>query len=158
VLCIVCNRRESLVHRFWDCPYAAHCWETLRLLTGFDFRPPPSGLGNHRNLQTWLLDWMGKVQGKELALGLMLWAQMWYARNEARGNPSIEDPVCTARRAVYLVEEWEGTKNTTQPPSVPQVAAWCPPPNGWLQANVDGAKPLVCGGGAVVLRDHHASL
>jgi hypothetical protein len=64
-------------------------------------------MGNHRNLQAWLLDWMGKVQGKELALGLMLWAQMWYTRNEARGNTSIENPVTTARRIVYLVEEYE---------------------------------------------------
>jgi hypothetical protein len=34
---------------------------------------------------------------------------------------------------------------------------WSTPPNGWLKASVDGAKPLdmAYGGGGVVLCDHH---
>jgi hypothetical protein len=40
VKCIVCNREETLRHRFWECAHAISVWEELRLHTGFNLCSP----------------------------------------------------------------------------------------------------------------------
>jgi hypothetical protein len=40
VHCVVCNRDETLRHRFWECPHAVRVWEVLRQHTGFSPSAP----------------------------------------------------------------------------------------------------------------------
>jgi hypothetical protein len=94
VRCLVCNRVESLMHRFWECPHSICVWEALRTLTGFAFVSPVENSVRPRELQGWLLDWMGQLSEKELSFGLMFIYQMWLARNEARDQDQIEDMQC----------------------------------------------------------------
>jgi hypothetical protein len=39
-------------------------------------------------------------------MGLLTLYNIWLARNEARDEPMIENPEVTARRIIYLQEEW----------------------------------------------------
>jgi hypothetical protein len=74
-----------------------------------------------------MLDWCSKTDGKELALGLMLLVQLWYARNEAREAVSVEDPESTVRRALFLTEEWDAAKPSTQMVAAKAKEKWSPP-------------------------------
>jgi hypothetical protein len=40
VRCIMCNREESLIHRFWQCPHAHTTWNLIREQTGLRLRSP----------------------------------------------------------------------------------------------------------------------
>jgi hypothetical protein len=66
-----------------------------------------------RELQSWLLDWLGKLLDKEVVVAIMILYQMWLARNDAREQVSIDDPGMIARRILNLVEEWHGLKNNS---------------------------------------------
>jgi hypothetical protein len=157
IVCVACHYRESVVHRFWDCPHAAQGWEILRQRTGYEFSHPRADIRNYRDLLDWGLDWIGKVCDKERALGMFMWAQLWYARNEARETTCIDNPDSVVRRVMFLAEEWAVTKSVAGPKAARQRVTWSPPAAGWLKANVDGAKPIgaQAGGGGVVIRDHH---
>jgi hypothetical protein len=107
VKCVACNRVETVLHRFWECPHSACVWEALRSLTSLSLAAPAGVSRSFNALQGWLLDWFGALDEKELAISLMALYQLWLARNEARDKPMIEDPEITARRIVALVEEWQ---------------------------------------------------
>ena len=47
VKCVVCHRDETLVHRFWKCPYTVRTWEVLRELSQQQLRPPPADVTDH---------------------------------------------------------------------------------------------------------------
>jgi ribonuclease HI len=103
-----------------------------------------------------VLGLVGKLPEKELSTWLLTLYHIWLARNEARDLQMIEHPDQTARRVVFLSEEWQSIK-TPNPGRVKTTEQWMPPPRGWVKANYDGAclvKDGVGGGGAV-LRDHH---
>jgi ribonuclease HI len=158
VRCVVCFRDETMIHRFWRCPYAARTWECMRELTSLPLDAPPDRVYEQKDLASWMLEWMGKTNDRELALGLMTLYQMWLARNDARDAELIEDPMITARKTVFLVDEWQ-IANTSPPASRSNQEAehWLAPPDGWHKVNADGAFLQVSGrsGGGAVLRDHH---
>jgi hypothetical protein len=105
-VCVAYHRRESVVHRFWDCPHAVQAWEILHQRTGYEFSHPRVDNRNHRDLMAWGLEWIGKVCDKERALGMFMWAQLWYARNETRETTCIDNPDSVVRRVMFLAEEW----------------------------------------------------
>lgn len=45
VACPVCEREETVLHRFWVCPYARHCWALVNEARGDDFFQPTSDWG-----------------------------------------------------------------------------------------------------------------
>ncbi|XP_071685066.1 uncharacterized protein [Lolium perenne] len=100
---------------------------------------------------------MGQLSEKELAFGLMFIYQLWLARNEARDQDQIEDMHAIVRRSVGLVEEWWVSRPSGTPHMPKVVEQWCPPDEGVIKANADGAFLPVSGSGniGVVLRNHH---
>jgi hypothetical protein len=95
------------MHRFWRCPHSIRTWELVGELTGVQFSKPRVQYLNHKELQAWILDWLGHLGDRELALGIMVLYQLWLTRNNAREETRLADPVEVARRSISLVEEWQ---------------------------------------------------
>jgi ribonuclease HI len=157
VKCVVCKRDETLVHRFWTCPHSARVWDLLREQTGRHLDFSPSHVLSQRDLQGWLFERFGCMNERELGLTLMVIYQLWLARNEARDAAQIEDPVCTARRAFFLLEEWGNIRTTPSGCPPRRVEHWLLPAPGWTKINADGASIQDSGHGGcgVVFRDYH---
>jgi ribonuclease HI len=157
IRCVVCNREETLVHRFWQCPHSARVWDMLRSNSALNLANPPTDLRSHRALQHWLLNWFGNLKEDELALAMTAIYHLWLARNNARDDPMIEDPSGVASRVLALVDEWRSMKRTNAAKEARAVTRWRPPPAGWHKSNADGAYSATegCGGGGVIIRDHH---
>ena len=94
------------MHRFWRCPHSVAAWDVLRDLSGLSLRAPGGAILRQKDLQGWVLDWIGSLSDKELAIGMMMLYQLCLARNEARDEEQIVDPRSVARRAIFLVEDW----------------------------------------------------
>jgi hypothetical protein len=159
ILCIACNREETLKHRFWECPQAKRVWELVSDLSGLPLTPLPNFLRQQSELRIWMLDWFGRLDARELEVSMMTLYHLWWARNEARDTAMIEDPRVSARRILFLAEEWK-TANCAPPrSSVVRQGHWSKPDEGWHKVNADGAFPRDSdfGGGGAVLRDHHGS-
>jgi ribonuclease HI len=159
VRCIVCNREETVFHRFWLCAHSIQVWETIKDLTGLGLQPPPRECQSPRALQRCLLQRFGQMVEQELAMYLMALYHMWLARNEARDELMIENPENTARRIVGLTEEWRALKQITTVQGNQVEEHWRPPQPGWHKVNSDGAfsKENNHGGGGVIVRDHHGA-
>jgi hypothetical protein len=104
VRCIVCNRDESLIHRFWQCPHLYAIWELVREQTGLRLRSPDATVLRQRELTRWILDWLGQLEERELAVGIMVLYQIWLERNDAREEDRISDPQVVVRRSLFLVD------------------------------------------------------
>jgi hypothetical protein len=113
VRCIACNREESLLHRFCQCPHARATWDPVRESSGLQLRRPDMGTQQHKELAGWILIWLGSMEEKELAVGVMVFYQMWLARNAAREEVKIMDPRDVANCSIYLVEELMAIKQQT---------------------------------------------
>jgi hypothetical protein len=83
VRCVACDREETILHRFWECPHLARVWEVLRNKASLSLPTPSSFFRSHKDLQGWFLDWLGSLDEVELATGMMALYQMWLARNNA---------------------------------------------------------------------------
>jgi hypothetical protein len=92
VLCIACARPESLVHRFWDCPFSSQVWAFVRDSTGLSLPYPSNDFRSQAKLQGWMLDWLGKLQERELSAWLLTLYHIWLAHNDARDLQMIEHP------------------------------------------------------------------
>jgi hypothetical protein len=103
-----------------------------------------------------MLEWLASVQESEMDITLMTLYQIWLARNDARENKAIESPESVARRAVALVEEWQGVHAQIHHATPKPKERWLPPMVVWIKINTDGAlaKSADKGGGGVVARDH----
>jgi hypothetical protein len=105
------------------------------------------------------LDWLGQLEEKELAVGIMVLYQMWLARNEAREEDMITDPQDVARWSIFLVDEWAAAqhKDLQHSEASRETERWLPPDTGWHKVNADGAfvKESGEGGCGVVLQNHH---
>ncbi|KAK1697655.1 hypothetical protein QYE76_014352 [Lolium multiflorum] len=139
VKCIVCNRDEMILHRFWSCAHSVHVWEAIRKLTGLELPRPPQEYHSHRDIQHWLLQLFGRMAEQNLAVYLMALYHMWLARNNAREEPMIENPEHIARRTVALTEEWRSLKEVAMVRGNQVEEHWLPPQPGWFKANSDGA-------------------
>jgi hypothetical protein len=53
-------------------------------LTNLQLCPPPDDVRRPREVQRWVLDWVGRLQDKEIVVGMMTLYQIWLARNDAR--------------------------------------------------------------------------
>jgi ribonuclease HI len=158
IKCLVCNRDETLLHRFWLCSHSTQVWNILRSCTTMDFALPPGDLRSHGDFQFWILDWFSRLREGELALAMMALYNLWLARSNAREEEMIEHPEKTAARVLALHDEWQALKEVKAPkPTV--VTHWSPPVVGWHKANADGAysSSKGNGGGGVIVRDHHGS-
>jgi hypothetical protein len=72
---------------------------------------PSDDLKGTHDRSNWLLNWFNHLFEKELAIALMAIAlmaiyHMCCARNKAREKVMIEDPRITAKKTMFLVEEW----------------------------------------------------
>jgi hypothetical protein len=67
------------------------------------------------------LDWFGKLKEKELGVAMLAIYQLWLARNDARDAPMIEDPEVTAKRVLFLWDEWQSIKDAPNCRVVPRV-------------------------------------
>jgi hypothetical protein len=105
VRCIVCDRGESLLHRFWACGHSAETWDIARRMTGMRL-DHPLVVRRHRDLHGWLLEWFGGMKEDELSISIMILYQIWLARNEARDEVQIATPHEIIRKSLFLVEEW----------------------------------------------------
>jgi hypothetical protein len=116
---------------------------------------PPADVHNQRYLLNWMLEWFSSAQNEEIEVTMMVIYQTWLARNAARES-MIEDPVCIARRAVCLLEEWRHVQEPKPARSPTPREHWLAPEAGWTKINMDGAmlKNSDKGGGGVVARDH----
>jgi ribonuclease HI len=103
-----------------------------------------------------MLNWLGNLE-KELGTAIMIFYQLWLARNEARDKIMIDAPQEIVRWSLYLLEEWLNVncKQGHHPTKVHE--PWQPPEEGWHKVNTDGAFIVdqSCGGTGVILRDHH---
>jgi ribonuclease HI len=159
VRCIVCNRDESLIHRFWQCPHSYAIWELVHEQTGLWLRSPDATVLRQRELTGWILDWLGQLEDRELAVGIMVLYQMWLERNDAREEDRISDPQDVVRRSLFLVDEWAAAqqKDSQRSEASTVTERWLPPEADWYKVNADGAfvKESGEGGCGVVLRNHH---
>jgi hypothetical protein len=159
VRCVACNREETNLHRFWFFPHSVETWDYLRQHAMRELRPPPADIRSPRELQNWLLEWMGSVDETEVQLGMMALYHLWLVRNDARDEALIEDPRRTARRILALSEEWRDVQNEAAVSNPRVEEHWHPPPLGWHKVNADGAfsRDDKHGGGGVIIRDHHGA-
>jgi hypothetical protein len=69
----------------------------------------------------------------------------------------IEDLEATAKRILFLWDEWKLIKDAPKSRVGPRVEHWEPPEPAWFKVNVDGSFSPGdgTGGGGVVMRDHH---
>jgi hypothetical protein len=113
---------------------------------------------NHSDFKGWLLEWIGKIDGKSAVWILMMVYNLWLARNDARESRKIEDPKSIVQKSVAGVEKWMNIHCTAKP-KAKVVEHWLPPPIGWSKVNVDSAfrHSENWGGGGVVIRDHNGS-
>jgi ribonuclease HI len=157
IKCIVCNREESRLHRFWGCPHSLRTWELIREQTGMRLSSPDSEIIRPREIQGWILDWLGKMSDEEIAVAIMLIYQMWLARNDAREEIMIADPSDIARQSLFLLQEWQAVQKPSNPIVPRATEHWLPPEVGWNKVNADGSylASSNIGGCGVVLRDHH---
>jgi hypothetical protein len=112
VVCLVCGRTESLIHRFWTCPHSAQAWALLAERVGHRWEPPPKTLVCHAELKGWILDWIGKVNDDQRAWAFNLIYNLWLARNDAREVQRIQDPGQIVQKVVAAVEEWRNRRRT----------------------------------------------
>jgi ribonuclease HI len=155
IRCIVCNREETLAHRFWHCQHSVQVWNYVRSSVSASLLMPPVDLRTHRELQAWVLDWFHSLPAKDLGLVMTTLYHLWLSRNNARDESTIEDPERTARRVLAITEEWGKLRDPSPSRVHKEVEHWRPPERGWLKANADGAFSVTDGqgGGGVVLRD-----
>jgi hypothetical protein len=107
VNCLVCDKEESLVHRFWNCSHSAFSWELLSEELGLEFERPPKNIRSHSDLKCWLLEWMGKSAHEIIEWFVLLIYNLWLARNEARDSLYIEDPRSIVKGTIEGMEEWK---------------------------------------------------
>jgi hypothetical protein len=50
VCCVVCNREETVFHRFWGCPHSVQVWAHMRSRTSLALVSPPSDCRLHGEL------------------------------------------------------------------------------------------------------------
>jgi hypothetical protein len=85
-----------------------------------------------------MLEWIGGLDEKELAIGVMVLYQLWLARNDAREETRILDPLQIAQRSIYLVEEWRESREYHKPVAPPTVEHWLPPEEGCIRSMQTG--------------------
>ena len=82
-------------------------------------RTPPADVRSFSELKSWLLNWFGSMDDRELVVGFMTLYIMWLARNDAREKPCIEDPKVTARKSLALLDEWSLVNGTNRAVTMP---------------------------------------
>jgi hypothetical protein len=89
----------------------------------------------------------------------MIIYQTWLARNEAREEEHIANPLEVVRKSMFLLNEWLESKPSPGTPAVTMAERLLPPEEGWHKVNADGAFSVDQGHGGcgVVLCDHHGS-
>jgi ribonuclease HI len=81
-------------------------------------------------------------------------------RNHARDELKMEEQAQAIDRVIHLHEKLKVIHEQTKRPTVrQQVQNWCPPDEGWIKANSDGAtsKSLQFRGGGAILRNYDGS-
>jgi hypothetical protein len=154
---IACNREETLHRRFWSCPHSSQTWELLREQSRLALATPPADCRSHAEFKLWMLEWIARLKPAELELVMTALYQIWHTRNDARDELIIEDPQRTARRIMFLLEEWRAVTGSVKTPGVKEKVRWRPPEAAWHKLNIDGAWMAEgnTGGGGVNVRDHN---
>jgi ribonuclease HI len=104
-----------------------------------------------------MLEWIARLKPAELELVMTALYQIWHTRNDARDELIIEDPQRTARRIMFLLEEWRAVTGSVKTPGVKEKVRWRPPEAAWHKVNADGAWTAEgnAGGSGVIVRDHN---
>ena len=127
VVCLVCNREESLFHRFWSCPHSIAAWKTLGEITGVSFDMPPRETETHDALKSWILKWIVSKDTDLVSWFMQMIYNLWSARNDARDSKRIEDPCAVARKTTAPVEEWLNLREAQPEPMAKPVERWLKP-------------------------------
>lgn len=157
VYCIACGRDETLVHRFWLCPYSVQFWKRMSEAAGAPLITIPPEILDFEPMRVWLMEWLGKAGEEEKAIVFRGCYELWLARNNAREAGRLEDPTLVTERVMRLNEEWKSIHEAEKKMKVKESMQWRPPDEDWIKVNADGAvtKAMEQGGGGAVPRDHH---
>jgi hypothetical protein len=100
---------------------------------------------------------MGRLGDRELEVSMMVLYQAWLARNEARDEEVVANPMEIVSKSMFLLNEWLEGKPSSSAPAGKMVERWIPPEEDWHKVKADGAFSTDRGHGGcgVVLRDHH---
>jgi ribonuclease HI len=103
-----------------------------------------------------LLTLIGRLSDVQTSWLFILIYNLWLARNDARESGKIEEPAAIVRRTALVIEELSNL-HSSRKSSLVLAEKWVVPGQGWCKVNSDGAfrKEDHCGGGGVVIRDHH---
>lgn len=124
VRCVACDREETAIHRFWQCPHSMKTWEHIRDTTIRLLGDPPANVRTHRDLTQWMLEWLGTVKASDMDITMMVLYQLWLARNSARETRMMENPELIAKRALHLIEEWQNIQNPKPAQTPVQKERW----------------------------------
>lgn len=157
VFCVACGREETNYHRFWGCFHSRMFWKIMHSELGVPVMIPPESVSPQKALERWLLDWFVEATDDAKAVMAQGVYAIWLVRNNAREGQRIEGADTITRRVFALMDEWQsihGRKSKQGNPVTHE--KWCPPDDGWVKANVDGAIAKVgeLGGAGVVLQNH----
>lgn len=154
-MCPMCERDvEYLLHVFFDCEYATHCWRTLELdldMSLVDYAP------------SWLLQRLASdsTEVKE-KIAMVLWG-VWTARNFKVWEGKNMTPQVAMECSKKLFSEWQEVRkrtlsriNTSSKDCRVETSRWKAPVLGTLKVNVDASVYTGAGFSSVgmILRDH----
>lgn len=103
-----------------EMPSLVEDMELVREQSKLNLCDPPVLVHGPRDLQGWMLDWLGNLDDTEMVIGTMTIYQLWLARNDAREEAKMPGPQDIAKRLISAL--------ASKPASV--MERWLPP--GWL--------------------------
>ncbi|XP_074363255.1 uncharacterized protein LOC141703719 [Apium graveolens] len=145
---------EHLAHLFFDCPFAAACWEHVNMSFNWqeiEFAPD------------WLLEKITALNSKDLSKVCMVLWGIWHWRNKKIWNEKVVSPGFAMDSSLKVYLEWvEARKGIDRTQHASTIRAksetkWKKPEFGFVKINVDasvfiGAPTFTIG---MVVRDHN---
>lgn len=148
--CPLCGcEEETLYHSLLMCDHARKFWDAGRL--HFDIKPPKL----HPN--SWSMDILNPnlVKRDDAALMISIMWAIWHSRNKYTHGETSYQPWQSMALIDDIVRTLELPERTTDTLIMPR-PKWCPPAEGWLKFNTDGATDEARrrGGAGMVVRNH----
>lgn len=135
--CPVCDTgMESMIHLFFECPFAVSCWQSVGLR---------HGLSEDQSVSEWMLQKTTSANHNEVTpLCLVLWG-IWFWRNKKVWHDHSMNPVIAMENTFRTIKEWRDAhrKGTVGSAGIKardsSVQKWHPPESGGLKLNVDAS-------------------
>ena len=138
ILCPMCNTDiEHLLHVFFDCQYAAQCWDHAGLQ--YDMMAVESA-------PEWLLNRVNEGTMQEVCkVASVLWG-IWYGRNKRVWDDKLISPAIATDWSMRAVKEWQQAQknrpdqvNSRESTVLKKSVSWRPPDAGSMKINVDAS-------------------